>query len=123
MTLSTISMIVACVLPVVCAGIAKWGFKGYDNRTPRDWLASQQGYRKRANAAQQNGWETLPIFLVGVVLARQNGVAPGTIDLIAVVYVVSRIAYVGLYLADVAMMRTLVWTIGLGLALALYVIG
>jgi hypothetical protein len=41
----------------VCAGIAKWGDKSYDNQQPREWLAHQDGYRARADAAQQNSFE------------------------------------------------------------------
>ncbi len=57
-----------CVLfmglfPYVAAGIAKKGFEGYDNSLPRQWLAQQTGFRARANAAQANLFESLPLFL------------------------------------------------------------
>ena len=48
-------VLIAALLPIVCAGLAKWhGFGrprregGYDNVEPRAWLARQDGWRARA---------------------------------------------------------------------------
>ena len=54
MMISYATVLVAGLMPMVCAGIAKAGAKGYDNHNPRAWLAKQEGYRARANAAQAN---------------------------------------------------------------------
>jgi len=43
-----LALLIAGVLPVACAGIAKLGFKEYDNNNPRAWLAKQTGFRARA---------------------------------------------------------------------------
>ena len=50
MTIAYFCIIVACLLPVVCAGIAKSkGFGrprregGFDNQHPREWLAKLTG--------------------------------------------------------------------------------
>lgn len=40
---------------------------------PRAWLAEQEGFRARANAAQQNLFEVFPFFAVGVILAALGG--------------------------------------------------
>ena len=73
-------VLVAAFLPVVCAGIAKSGRfgvarskGGYDNQNPRDWLARQEDWRARANAAQANSFEALPFFIGAVVIAHQLG--------------------------------------------------
>lgn len=63
-----------CVLfmglfPYVAAGIAKKGFEDYDNGMPRQWLAKQTGFRARANAAQANLFESLPLFFAAVIIA------------------------------------------------------
>ena len=50
LTLAHWCILIAAVLPIVCAGIAKAGFKRFDNNNPRDWLAAQDGFRRRANA-------------------------------------------------------------------------
>ncbi len=74
MTTADICILVSCLLPIACAGIAKWkGFGkprrdgGFDNNNPRQWLAGLQGWQARANAAQQNSFEALPIFFAGPV--------------------------------------------------------
>lgn len=65
------AMLVACLLPMVFAYVAKMlgGFNVKDNTNPREFLARQTGAAARANAAQQNSYESLPIFLAAVVTA------------------------------------------------------
>ena len=65
MMISYATLLVAGLMPMVCAGIAKAGAKGYDNHNPRAWLAKQEGYRARANAAQANCLEAFPYFCGG----------------------------------------------------------
>ncbi len=62
MLISYGAVLAAGIMPVVCAGIAKSGFKGYDNSDPRAWLARQTGFRARANAAQANCFEAFPFL-------------------------------------------------------------
>ena len=69
-TLAYWCVLVAALLPIVCAGIAKWGTfgkprrdGGFDNENPRAWLARQTDWRARANAAQANSFEALPFFI------------------------------------------------------------
>jgi uncharacterized MAPEG superfamily protein len=106
----------AAFLPIICAGIGKSGtFKtarrdgGFDNHSPRDWWAKQDGWRARANAAQANTFEALPFFFVAVVVAHQFSVAQIVVDLLAIAWLLLRSVYVILYLADAAMPRTGVW--------------
>jgi uncharacterized MAPEG superfamily protein len=110
MMISYGALLVAGLMPVVCAGIAKSGFKGYDNSDPRAWLASQTGFRARANAAQANCFEAFPFFAVGVILALLTGVDPQIVDALAAFFVVMRVAYVFCYVADKAKLRTMVWS-------------
>lgn len=110
------SVLIAALLPIVCTGIAKYGMfskpasaGGYDNRDPRAWLARQGNWRSRANAAQANSFEALPFFIGAVVIAFQLGADPARIDLLAAVFVLLRIVYIGLYVANRASLRSLVW--------------
>jgi uncharacterized MAPEG superfamily protein len=112
MMISYATVLVAGLMPMVCAGIAKAGAKGYDNHNPRAWLAKQEGYRARANAAQANCLEAFPFFAVGVVLALLTGVDPFVVDLLAVLFIAARVAYVACYLSDKAMFRSVFWAIG-----------
>ena len=112
MVITYASVLVAGLMPMVCAGIAKAGAKGYDNHDPRAWLSQQGGYRARANAAQANCFEAFPFFAVGVLLALLTGVDPFMVDLLAALFVATRVAYVACYLADKALFRTIFWTVG-----------
>lgn len=123
MSLANLSLFLVLLLPIVCAGIAKAGSSRYDNRNPRDWLAAQEGYRKRATAAQQNSWEALSMFVAGFAVAHFNGASADTIGLLSAAFVVARVVYIGLYVADLALLRSLAWLVGLGLTLALFFVG
>ena len=120
LTLAYWSMLVAALLPIVCAGIAKWGmFKlppaegGYDNHQPRAWLAQQKNWRARANAAQVNSFEALPFFIGAVIIAHQLQADQTRLDMMAALYVALRVVYILLYIADHASWRSMVWTLAL----------
>lgn len=124
------SVLVACLLPIVCAGIAKGGSfgkrardGGYDNGDPRAWLARQSDWRARANAAQANSFEALPFFIAAVVMALQLEADPARVDMLAAVFVLLRMAYIGLYVGGYASARTLVWTAALGVNIAILFTG
>jgi uncharacterized MAPEG superfamily protein len=110
MLISYAAVLVAGIMPVVCAGIAKSGFKGYDNSDPRAWLASQTGFRARANAAQSNCFEAFPFFAVGIILALLTGVDPATVDALAMFFIAARVAYVCFYVTDKPKLRTMAWS-------------
>ena len=126
MELSYLCILAACLLPIVAAGVAKWGTftrppsqGGYDNRNPRAWLAQQTGRRARANAAQANSFEALPLFIAAVLAAQQMQVAQAVIDGLALAFVALRVAYIWLYVADLATARTLAWSAGIAVSVAL----
>jgi uncharacterized MAPEG superfamily protein len=120
MTLAIVCILIAGILPIVSTGIAKAGRRDYDNRQPREWLARQTGYRARANAAQANAWEAFPFFAAGVLAAQWAQVEQARIDGLAIAFIVLRIAYLALYLADRAMLRSVVWIAAWGVCVALY---
>jgi uncharacterized MAPEG superfamily protein len=125
-TLAYWIVLFAALLPIVCAGIGKWGqFKtprrdgGFDNHSPRNWWDQQSGWRARANAAQNNTFEALPFFFVAVVVAHQFSVAQIYVDLLAIGWLLLRCGYVIAYLADAASVRSSVWLAALALNIAL----
>lgn len=127
MTIAYYSIIVACLLPIVCAGLAKSrGFGrsrregGYDNHDPRAWLAQQSGWQARANAAQANSFEALPLFIAGVLVAHQLKAPQATVDALALGFLAARAVYIWLYVADKPSLRSLVWFIALGCSVALF---
>lgn len=126
MTLANWSVLVACLLPVATVAIAKASGVGrspakggYDNANPREWLGKLTGMQQRANAAQANGFEALPLFIAAVVLAQQAGGPQDRIDMLAMAFVVIRVVYVVLYLANQATLRSIVWGLGLAASIAI----
>ena len=129
-TLAYWSVLVAAVLPIVCAGIAKWGMfgksghnGGFDNHDPRAWLARQTDWRARANAAQANSFEALPFFIGAVIIAHQLGTHQPRLDLLAMAYVGLRMAYITLYVLNLASVRSLVWALALAVNVAILFAG
>jgi uncharacterized MAPEG superfamily protein len=59
------------------------------------------------------------LFIAAVLAAQQMQVAQPLIDKLALAFVVLRVAYIWLYVADLAMARTLVWSAGLAVSVAL----
>ncbi len=113
-------VLVAALLPIVCAGIAKYGSMstprrdgGYDNHNPRAWLARQTGWRARANAAQANTFEALPFFFAAVIIAHLLQAAQTPLDILALLFVVLRMAYIMMCVADLAKTRSAIWTVAL----------
>ena len=113
MTIAYACVLLMGLLPYVAAGIAKKGFENFDNSMPRQWLAKQTGFRARANAAQANLFESLPLFFAAVIIASMNNAPQATIDLLAIGFVLSRITFLICYLANWPTTRTIVWLAGL----------
>jgi len=129
-TLAYWCVLVAALLPVVCAGLAKGGrigkpsdAGGYDNDDPRAWLARQTQWRARANAAQSNSFEALPFFFVAVLIAQQLGTRQTLVDILAFMFVLLRMVYIMMYVSGFATLRTLVWTAALAVNVALLFAG
>ena len=119
-TLAYWCILVAALLPIVCAGIAKFGTLrtspregGYDNNNPRAWLDRQTDWRARANAAQANTFEALPFFFAAVIIAHQLQARQNILDILALLFVVLRVTYIGLYVGDQANARSAIWTLAL----------
>ena len=113
-------VLVMAILPIVCTGIAKYGMfsksrrdGGYDNHNPRAWLAKQTDWRARANAAQANTFEALPFFFAAVIIAHQLQARQTVVDILAFMFVVLRVAYVLMYVADMAKTRSVIWAAAL----------
>lgn len=130
MTLAAYCLLIACLLPIACAGIAKskgFGVKrrdgGFDNHNPRQWMNGLQGWQARANAAQANSFEALPLFIAGVLLAQAAGAEQSLVNGLAIAFIACRLAYITAYLADTAALRSLFWAGGLACCIALFLIG
>jgi uncharacterized MAPEG superfamily protein len=119
-------VLVAAILPIICAGIAKYGMfttapskGGYDNNNPRDWLARQNDWRARANAAQANTFEALPFFFAAVIIAHNLQAVQTRVDILALIFIMLRIAYVIMYVADLAKARSALWALAMVVNIAI----
>lgn len=108
-------ILIACLLPYVFAMIAKKiaGFKAKDNQHPRDFLAKTTGLAARANAAQQNSFESLPLFIAAILMAEYMVISQTVIMTFGIAYIVLRILYGICYLANWATLRSIVWLLSL----------
>lgn len=116
MTIALLCILLAAIMPIVCAGLVKGrdmtvSYKdgGYDNRNPRDWIAKQQGSKKWAQAAQENCWEALPFFAASVIVSHMLGVIGWLPNALAVTFIVLRVIYIALYVTGKQRPRSLVW--------------
>ncbi|MCU1718430.1 MAPEG family protein [Pseudomonas sp. 5P_3.1_Bac2] len=126
MTLAYWCVLIAIILPYVASITAKavgGGFSPKYNHDPRAKLDTLTGMARRAHNAQLNGFEITPAFAAAVIIAHQIGVAgQAVIDQIAVAFIVSRVVYLLCYLLDWASLRSLVWIVGVGLIVSLFVL-
>jgi len=123
-------LLAAALLPYVCAGIAKSGLLGkprnqggFDNDHPRQWMARQTDWRARANAAQANSFEGLPFFMAAVIIAHQLGAAQTLLDILAFLYVLTRVVYITMYVGGLSSARSAAWEVGMLLNLVILFIG
>lgn len=94
---------------------------GYDNHLPRQQQAQLTGFGARALAAHQNCFEAFILFAVGVLMAHTTQTAGWLIDLLAIIFVITRIIYLLCYWVDLAWQRSLVWGVGLVCSLLLMI--
>ena len=94
--------------------------EGYDNRTPRDQQAGLEGWGRRAVAAHLNSFEAFAPFAAAVLVAVLAGADPVWTAGLCIVFVISRAVYVPVYIADFALLRSSVWTVGFLATCALF---
>jgi uncharacterized MAPEG superfamily protein len=123
MTVALWCVLAAALLPYLAATIAKAGGERYDNRDPRAWLDRQQGFRVRANNAQQNGFEAFPFFAAAVIVAHMLQAPQERVDALAVIFVAARVGHLVCYLADWHWARSIAWLLGWLCCIFLFVSG
>ena len=122
MTMAYWCVLAAGLLPYAFAVSAKAGARGFSNRTPRAFLAALDGWRRRADWAQQNTFEGLPLFAAAVIIAHQLAVSQGPLDTLALSYVALRVVYGVMYLLDRPTLRSLAWLAALACVIGLFLL-
>jgi uncharacterized MAPEG superfamily protein len=122
MTFAYWMLIAAMMMPYFTIALAKVG-GGIDNRAPRPALENLSGWRKRADWAHRNHFEAFPAFAAAVFVAELTHAAQNRIDQLAGIFVLLRVIYTALYLADQATLRSVFWFLGLIVVVWLFVLG
>jgi uncharacterized MAPEG superfamily protein len=115
-------LIAAAMLPYLTIALAK-SAGGIDNRAPRPSLESLSGWRQRADWAHRNHFEAFPAFAAAVFVAELTHAPQSRIDQLAGIFVLLRVIYTALYVADQAILRSIVWSLGLIAIIWLFVLG
>jgi uncharacterized MAPEG superfamily protein len=119
-------LVVCCFIPHVLAATTGYfktkQFGTTDNNNPRAQTAALEGAGARANAAQENAWEALSIFAVAVFVAHLAGADPRLSAIAAGVFLGTRVLHPILYIADIATARSIVFLVGLGCNIWLFVL-
>ena len=111
----------AVILYLLTIAPFKWiGFRRFDNSKPRDPAFFEDPLRARALGAHQNGIETFPFFAAAVLLAEFRAAPQNLINELAVLFLIVRIAYVLTYLGDRPTLRSILWSIGFAINLAIF---
>ncbi|MCA1401692.1 MAPEG family protein [Bradyrhizobium sp. BRP56] len=101
----------------------KWtGFRSFDNARPRDPEFYDDPIRSRALGAHQNGIEAFPFFAFAVLLAEFRIGPLRLIDELAVLFLIVRIAYVFTYIGNRPTLRSILWSIGFAINIAIFLL-
>lgn len=116
------TMIIASALPFLLAMLAKalGGFSMADNSHPREVVAKFSGRAARAHAAQQNSFESLPIFLASVIVAMLFFVPQIVVNYLAVMYVALRLIYAIAYIVNLPTLRSIIWALSMACCFMLF---
>lgn len=121
MTIAELCLFGAILLTLLSILPAKLdGRREYDNANPRDPGFYRPGPRARSQGAHLNGFETFPFFAAAVILAEMRGVPQGSVNALAVGFLLARVVYVLLYLTDRPSSRSVAWAVGCACNLAIF---
>ena len=99
----------------------KWiSWRRFDNSRPRDAAFYADPIRARALGAHQNGIEAFPFFAAAVLLAEFRQAPQHLVDELAILFVIVRIAYVFTYLGDRPTLRSILWSLGFAINVAIF---
>ena len=117
-------ILIACLMPYVFTIIAKIaaGFNVKDNQNPREFLAKSTGLAARANAAQQNSFESLPLFIASILMAEYMVLSQSLIMMLGIAYLVLRVIYGICYLCNLATLRSIIWFLSMACPITLLLI-
>ena len=124
MTFAYVCIVIALILPMIWAGIAKKESKiPINNNAPRDHICHLQGRAKNAYGVEQNSYESFPPFAIAVIVAHLTGGTQLTIDILAGLYIAYRLTYGVFYLQGKGTLRSSTFMVGLIATISLFFVG
>lgn len=114
-------VLIAALLPYVLGKYAKSGVES-DNRYPREDYDNFPPKNRRAYAAHQNALETFPFFAVAVVIALTMGAPVYMVNVLAVLYIVLRIAHALLYIFNQPAARSMAFAAAMAVSIGIFVL-
>ena len=118
MTIAFWCVLIALLLPYAPLGLAS---RHLDPKTPRKGVANLEGLPARAYGAHLNGLETFAPFAAAVIVAHIVQGANATTNVLAMLFILARLAHMGFYLGDSQPLRTTAFFAGLFLTIAIFV--
>jgi len=120
-------LLIVAVMPILLALLGGYfrnsQLGSFDNNNPREQAKELTGVGSRAYAAQQNAWEALAVFTAAVVAASVTQADPEMAGTLAMGFVGFRVLHAAFYLADLAVLRSLVFGGGMVCAVWMFVMG
>ena len=120
MTIAEWCVFASLMLYLLSIGSVKWLRSGFDNSKPRDPAFYGDPIAARALGAHQNGIEAFPFFAAAVLLAEFRACPQNLINELALLFVIVRIAYVFTYIGNRPTLRSILWSIGFGINIAIF---
>ncbi|HVG03860.1 MAG TPA: MAPEG family protein, partial [Burkholderiaceae bacterium] len=71
---------------------------------------------------EANSFEAFPFFAAAVIVAHLTNAPQGRLDLLAIAFVLARIAYLACYVVDWHWARSVVWFAGYGACIAIFLL-
>jgi uncharacterized MAPEG superfamily protein len=121
MTVAEWCVFASLMLYLVSIVSVKWLRTGkFDNSKPRDRAFYDEPLAARALGAHQNGIEAFPFFAAAVLLAEFRACPQSLINELAILFVIVRIAYVFTYIGNRPTLRSILWSIGFAINIAIF---
>ena len=113
MTFAYFSILIFALINSLCSLLAKKSARLLDaeaNHEPRRHRSQASGEAARLFAAEQNGYEMLPLYAAAVIIAHVTGeAAQSTINILSALFLLLRITYIWAYAQDKATLRSNIW--------------
>lgn len=113
-------VLIAALMPLALARYARSGSR--DNHHPRDAVSGLPGMKRRAYAAHLNAFESFPFFAAAVIVAITLDASVTIVNILAALYIVLRGVHAVLYITDAATARSVAYTVGLLVNIAIFVL-